>query len=221
MEEVPSLWVAVSFFQGGPGAAQSPRSWATEECAVFYVLGLCLPLMSFLSFQNCSSLTVARTPCLRLFRASAVADRQTLEGYVFLSRLSSLTALLAWQPQALSWMRPAAPLGLRDEQQGSLHRWVCGTSQQGYPHRWVCGTSQQDSPWPLGAIAPPPPPPPTSRPRALLAHLGHLPTECLLEAQPPLACWSPLSKLGPSDPGSGAKTIPTQPVGESVFTASL
>ena len=115
MEEVPSLWVAVSFFQGGPGAAQSPRSWATEECAVFYVLGLCLPLMSFLSFQNCSSLTVARTPCLRLYRASAVADRQTLEGYVFLSRLSSLTALLAWQPQALSWMRPAAPLGLWDE----------------------------------------------------------------------------------------------------------
>ena len=115
MEEVPSLWVAVSFFQGGPGAAQSPRSWATEECAVFYVLGLCLPLMSFLSFQNCSSLTVARTPCLRLFRASAVADRQTLEGYVFLSRLSSLTALLAWQPQALSWMHPPAPLGLRDE----------------------------------------------------------------------------------------------------------
>lgn len=37
--------VAVSFFQGcegGPGAVQGPRSWATEECAVFCVLGLML-----------------------------------------------------------------------------------------------------------------------------------------------------------------------------------
>lgn len=45
MEEVPSLWVAVSFFQGpegGRGAVQSPHSWAFKECAVFYVLGLML-----------------------------------------------------------------------------------------------------------------------------------------------------------------------------------
>ena len=136
MEEVPSLWAAVSFFQrpeGGPGAAQSPRSWATEKCAVFYVLGLCLPLVSFLSFQNCSSLTVARTPCLRLFRASAVADRQSPEGYVFLSRLSSLTHSQPGSP------RHCAGCALR--------------------LRWVCGTSSRGSPWPLGAIAPPPPPP--------------------------------------------------------------
>ena len=174
MEEVPSLWAAVSFFQGpegGPGAAQSPRSWATEKCAVFYVLGLCLPLVSFLSFQNCSSLTVARTPCLRLFRASAVADRQSPEGYVFLSRLSSLTHSQPGSP------RHCAGCALR-------LRWVCGTSsralcsagsagraaglsallglrdeQQGSPLRWVCGTSSRGSPWPLGAIAPPPPPP--------------------------------------------------------------
>ena len=158
MEEVPSLWAAVSFFQrpeGGPGAAQSPRSWATEKCAVFYVLGLCLPLVSFLSFQNCSSLTVARTPCLRLFRASAVADRQSPEGYVFLSRLSSLTHSQPGSPRhcagcalRLRWVcgtssralrstgsagRAAglsALLGLRDEQQGSPLRWVCGTSSR-------------------------------------------------------------------------------------------
>ena len=156
MEEVPSLWAAVSFFQGpegGPGAAQSPRSWATEKCAVFYVLGLCLPLVSFLSFQNCSSLTVARTPCLRLFRASAVADRQSPEGYVFLSRLSSLTHSQPGSPRhcagcalRLRWVCGAssralcsagsagraaglsAPLGLRDEQQGLSVAFRCHCS---------------------------------------------------------------------------------------------
>lgn len=45
----------------------------------------------------------------------------------------------------------------------------------------------------------------------LLTELGHLPKVHLLDAQLPSAYWSPLGKLGPSDPGSGTENIPMQP----------
>lgn len=90
-------------------------------------------------------------------------------------------------------MRPEAPLGLQGEPAGLSVAFRYHYSPTSYPSRHT-------------------------RPCALLAHLGHLPAEHLLESQPPLACWSPLSKVSPSDPGSGAENIPK---GESAFIASL
>ena len=98
VEEVPSLWLQCHSFRDvrvGLGQFRVPVLGLPRSVQCVVSWALCLPLMSFLSFQNCSSQTVARTPCLRLFRESAVAEP---EGYVFLSCLSSLTALPAWQP---------------------------------------------------------------------------------------------------------------------------
>lgn len=160
---------------------------------MFYVLGLMLasdaisqvPELQFL-------LTVARTPCLRLFRY--LQWQIEPEGYV-----SSLVFCLSNRAPSLAGPIVLMRLRLRraaDEPAGL-------------------------SAWPLGATLPHLPPSPPSAGLVLCWLIWGISSQSAYRRHSLPACWSPLSKLSSSDPGSGAKTIPTQPVRESVFTASL